>query len=109
VRRFVVGVELDATPRPGRGGAGLDGRRRQGRERGAAAVAMPVARAQDPVVIELGQQLAAREREGRLDLARVEQPVELVEVDADVAAQPDPLAVGPKRGRGDTERAANRR
>ena len=106
---LVERVEIGAPARPGQRLLGLDGCLRERREGNAATPAMAVALPQDPVVVEVRQQLTAGEIERRLGLAGVEEPVELAEVDGDVLAQLDPLAVGAERGGGRAERTANRR
>lgn len=91
---LVKRVEIGAPARPGHLLHGVNGCLRERREGNAATPAMAVTLPQDPVVVEVWQQLTAGEIERRLGLAGVEQPIEFTEVDDNVLAQLDPLAVG---------------
>src|SRR5690348_14262694 len=106
---LVERVELGAAPRPGKRLLRSRCRVRQCGQGDTATSAVAVAFPHDPVVLQFREQIAARKLEGSLRLAGVEEPVELAEVDSDVAAQLDPLAVGAERGGSGSERPTNRR
>jgi hypothetical protein len=79
--RLVERVELGATPGRGEYRRRIGGRGGHSGKRRAPAVAMPVARLQNPVVVEVREQLAPRELERLLRLACVEKRVERARVD----------------------------